>query len=396
MAIRPLTISSFTLSNALGLGNQATLSGLKDGRSGLRACDLEDVELQTWIGRVDGLESMRLPENLAAYDCRNNRLSLLALQQDNFLDSVSRAVSRYGAERVGVFVGTSTSGIAETEQAYLHQSAEGQLRGGYDADKTHNIFSCAEFPRAVMDLKGPALAISTACSSSAKVFAAAHRYISAGLCDAAVVGGVDTLCMTTLYGFNSLDLISPEPCRPWDARRQGINIGEAAGFALLERAGAENEGPLLLGYGESSDAYHMSTPHPEGKGAALAMQQALERAGIGADEIDYINLHGTATPANDQAEDIAVVDAFGKQVPCSSTKGFIGHTLGAAGITEAIISLLCLEAGFIPQNLQTKEPDPELAVNLVLCPQQQPLNKVMTNSFGFGGNNCSLVLGRGQ
>jgi 3-oxoacyl-[acyl-carrier-protein] synthase-1 len=396
MAIRPLTISSFTLSNALGLGNQATRSGLMDGRSGLRPCDLDDVDLQTWIGRVDGLEALALPEALAAYDCRNNRLALLALQQDNFLQSVSQAVSRYGAERVGIFIGTSTSGIAETEQAYLHQSAEGQLRGGYDADKTHNIFSCAEFPRAVMDLKGPALAISTACSSSAKVFAAAHRYIDAGLCDAAVVGGVDTLCMTTLYGFNSLDLISPEPCRPWDARRQGINIGEAAGFALLEKAEAESEGPLLLGYGESSDAYHMSTPHPEGKGASLAMQQALERAGLGADEIDYINLHGTATPANDLAEDLAVVDAFGKKVPCSSTKGFIGHTLGAAGITEAIISLLCLEAGFIPQNLQTEEPDPELAVNLVLSTQQQPLNKVMTNSFGFGGNNCSLVLGRGQ
>jgi 3-oxoacyl-[acyl-carrier-protein] synthase-1 len=396
MAITPLTISNFTLSNALGVGNQATRSGLRDGRSGLRPCDLDDVDLQTWIGRVDDLESLKLPEKLTAYDCRNNRLALLALQQDDFLESVSRAVSRHGAERVGIFVGTSTSGIAETEQAYLHQSAEGQLRGGYDAEKTHNIFSCAEFPRTVMHLKGPALAISTACSSSAKVFAAAHRYISAGLCDAAVVGGVDTLCMTTLYGFNSLDLISPEPCRPWDANRQGINIGEAAGFALLERAEAEGDTPLLLGYGESSDAYHMSTPHPQGKGAALAMQQALERAGVGADEIDYINLHGTATPANDQAEDIAVVDTFGRQVPCSSTKGFIGHTLGAAGITEAIISLLCLEGGFIPQNLQTQEPDAELSVNLALSTQLQPLNKVMTNSFGFGGNNCSLILGRAE
>jgi 3-oxoacyl-[acyl-carrier-protein] synthase-1 len=396
MAITPLTISSFTLSNALGVGNEATRAGLMDGRSGLRPCDLDDVELKTWIGRVDGLEAMPLPESLSPYDCRNNRLALLALQQDSFLQSVSRAVSRYGAERVGIFVGTSTSGIAETEQAYLHQSADGQLRGGYDAAKTHNIFSCAEFPRRVMHLKGPALAISTACSSSAKVFAAAQRYISAGLCDAAVVGGVDTLCMTTLYGFNSLDLISPEPCRPWDANRQGINIGEAAGFALLERPEAKSDGLLLLGYGESSDAYHMSTPHPEGKGAALAMQQALERAGVSADEIDYINLHGTATPANDQAEDIAVVDAFGTQVPCSSTKGFVGHTLGAAGITEAIISLLCLEGGFIPQSLQTQEPDPELAVNLALSTQQQPLNRVMTNSFGFGGNNCSLILGRAQ
>jgi 3-oxoacyl-[acyl-carrier-protein] synthase I len=394
MSITPLTISSFTLSNALGLGNDATRKGLMDGSSGLRPCDLDDVDLKTWIGRVDDLESMALPDRHAAYDCRNNRLALLALQQDGFLEAVSQARARYGAERIGIFVGTSTSGIAETEQAYLQQSANGQLRGGYDAQKTHNIFSCAAFPRAMMNLQGPALAISTACSSSAKVFAAAHRYIAAGLCDAAVVGGIDTLCMTTLYGFNSLDLISPEPCRPWDAKRQGINIGEAAGFALLEKPEDDADGPLLTGYGESSDAYHMSTPHPEGKGAALAMQQALDRAGITAGEIDYINLHGTATQANDLAEDIAIVNTFGKQVACSSTKGFIGHTLGAAGITEAIISLLCLESGFIPQNLMLQDPDPALVANLARSTRQQRLNRIMTNSFGFGGNNCSLIFAR--
>ncbi|MCU7844751.1 MAG: beta-ketoacyl-[acyl-carrier-protein] synthase family protein [Candidatus Thiodiazotropha sp. (ex Monitilora ramsayi)] len=392
----PLTISGFTLTNALGQGNDATLSALQAGRSGLRHCDLDDIDLKTWIGRVEGIESTDLPDAFIDYDCRNNRLAYLALQQDNFLESVVRAISDYGADRIGIFMGTSTSGIAMTENAYLQQDSNGHLRGDYNPDKTHNVFSCTSFPRTLLGLRGPALAISTACSSSAKVFATAHRYISAGLCDAAVVGGVDSLCMTTLYGFSSLDLISTSPCRPWDVDRQGINIGEAAGFALLERTDAAPSGPRLLGYGESSDAYHMSTPHPEGSGAALAMRQALERSGITSKEIDYINLHGTATPANDLAEDMAVVACFGEQVSCSSTKGFIGHTLGAAGVTEAIISLLCLESGLIPQNLQTEKPDPALHANLSLATERRALNFTMTNSFGFGGNNCSLVFGQSQ
>ncbi|MCU7853078.1 MAG: beta-ketoacyl-[acyl-carrier-protein] synthase family protein [Candidatus Thiodiazotropha sp. (ex Monitilora ramsayi)] len=391
----PLTISSYTLTNALGRGNNASHVALLEGRSGLRPCDLEDVGLKTWIGRVDGLEAIVLPENLSTYDCRNNRLAYLALQQDDFSESVGRAISQYGVERIGIFIGTSTSGIATTEQAYLHKNpTTGQLRADYEPEKTHNVFSSASFPRAFLGLRGPALAISTACSSSAKVFATAHRYIEAGLCDAAVVGGVDSLCMTTLYGFNSLDLISEAPCRPWDIDRQGINIGEAAGFALLEKADAAPTGPRLLGYGESSDAYHMSTPHPQGAGAVLAMQQALDRAGVTPDDIDYINLHGTATRANDLAEDKAVVQCFGNRVSCSSTKGFIGHTLGAAGITEAIISLLCLNSDLVPPNLQTENPDPELYANVTLTAEQRKLNHALTNSFGFGGNNCSLLFGR--
>ncbi|MCU7827503.1 MAG: beta-ketoacyl-[acyl-carrier-protein] synthase family protein [Candidatus Thiodiazotropha sp. (ex Myrtea sp. 'scaly one' KF741663)] len=391
----PLTISSYTLTNALGRGNNASHSALFEGRSGLRPCDLEDVGLKTWIGRVDGLEAIALPENLSAYDCRNNRLAYLALQQDGFSESVDKAISQYSAERIGIFIGTSTSGIATTEQAYLHKNpTTGQLRADYEPEKTHNVFSSTSFPRAFLGLRGPALAISTACSSSAKVFAAAHRYIESGLCDAAVVGGVDSLCMTTLYGFNSLDLISEAPCRPWDIERQGINIGEAAGFALLEKTDAASTGPRLLGYGESSDAYHMSTPHPQGAGAVLAMQQALDRAGVTPDDIDYINLHGTATRANDLAEDKAVVQCFGNRVSCSSTKGFLGHTLGAAGITEAIISLLCLNSELIPKNLQTENPDPELHANVTLTTERRKLNYALTNSFGFGGNNCSLLFGR--
>ena len=394
MAITPLSISSYTLSNALGLGVKASLEALQQGRSGLRPCDLDAVELKTWIGRIEGVEDQRLPKDFADYECRNNRLAYLAIQQDGFLDSIRQAIARYGAERIGVFIGTSTSGIAATEQAYQRGApAAGRLQTGHVSAKTHNIFSAAMFIRELLALRGPALAISTACSSSAKVFAAANRYLSMGLCDAALVGGVDSLCMTTLYGFRSLDLISEEPCRPWDMDRRGINIGEAAGFALLQAEEHGSTAPRLIGYGESSDAYHMSTPHPEGAGALLAMQQALERAGLTPSDLDYINLHGTATRANDQAEDFAVSKLFGHTVPCSSTKGFVGHTLGAAGISEAIFSLLSIEHGFIPQTLHTNNIDPELHINLLLKPEHRPLRHVLTNSFGFGGNNCSLLFG---
>lgn len=394
MAITPLTISSYTLSNALGHGLEASLKALREGRSGLRPCDLETVDLQTWIGRVVGIEEQPLPSRLAAFDCRNNRLSYLALQQDGFLEAVQRAATRHGAGRIGVFIGTSTSGIATTEQAFQKgDPAAGRLHTGHVSAKTHNIFSSATFIRELLELEGPALAISTACSSSAKVFAAAHRYISMGLCDAALVGGVDSLCMTTLYGFRSLDLISQEPCRPWDVERRGINIGEAAGFALLQAEGGESNGPRLIGYGESSDAYHMSSPHPQGAGALLAMQQALDRAGLTPQDIDYINLHGTATRANDLAEDFAISKLFGDNVRCSSTKGFTGHTLGAAGISEAVFSLLAIEHALIPQSLHTTRIDPELHANLVLAPEHHPLQHVLSNSFGFGGNNCSLLFG---
>jgi len=188
-------------------------------------------------------------------------------------------------------------------------------------------------------------------------------------------------------------LLSREPCRPCDAARDGISIGEAAGFVLLERADSGAGRIVLLGYGESSDGYHMSAPHPEGVGVHLAITQALSRAGLAPDAIDYINLHGTATPANDRAEDAALHRIFGAAVPCSSTKGWTGHTLGAAGVIEAIISALCLEHSWLPGTLNTRTLDPSLKSRIVLSGEQQPLRHVLSNSFGFGGNNCTLVLG---
>ena len=208
-----------------------------------------------------------------------------------------------------------------------------------------------------------------------------------------MVGGVDSLCLTTLYGFNALGLASTALCRPWAAGRDGLNIGEGAGFVLLERAEPGDERVLLLGYGESSDAYHMTAAHPEGAGAALAMQQALARADLAPEQVDYINLHGTATPLNDAAEDRAVLRVFGPDTPCSSTKGWTGHTLGAAAITEAVLVHLCLEHGFIPGTLNTRQRDPTLGAGIVLDNQDRPLRTALSNSFGFGGTNCSLLFG---
>ena len=258
---------------------------------------------------------------------------------------------------------------------------------------THNPASVQNYIQYSLGLDGAGLTISTACSSSAKVFATAHRYLETGLCDAAIVGGVDSLCLSTLYGFNSLQLISPDPCRPWDADRKGINIGEAAGFMLLERFSESNDGIKFKGYGESSDAYHMSTPHPEGIGSKSAMTSALMRSGLEVTDIGYVNLHGTATPSNDYAEAQALYNMF-SSVPCSSTKGITGHTLGAAGITEAIICSLVLEHDLVPANVHLRNPDPELPIEVLQTTIDLSVDNVMSNSFGFGGSNCSLVFGR--
>ncbi len=395
MAIKPLAIAACTLTNALGPGIAASLDALLRGESGLRPCDFEDVVLNTWIGRVAGLEEEPLRGEFAPFDCRNNRLARLGLEQDGFGAAVRQARDRYGPDRIGVFVGTSTSGIGATEQAYRQRDLiTRSLPATFDYRHTHNVFSVADFTRRWLGLTGAAFAISTACSSSAKAFASAWRQMRAGFCDAAVVGGVDSLCLTTLYGFNALGLASTRPCRPWDVERDGLSVGEAAGFALLEWAEPGDDRVLLLGYGESSDAWHMTAAHPEGAGAALAMQQALARAEVLPAQVDYINLHGTATPLNDAAEDRAVVRVFGSDTPCSSTKGWTGHTLGAAGITEAIFVSLCLEQGLIPGTLNTRQRDPKLGAGLVLETRESPLRLALSNSFGFGGTNCSLLFGR--
>lgn len=391
---RALTLTAFTTVNCLGRGIGPLLAALRSRSGGLRYCDYEDARLDTYIGRVDNLEDEPVIDRLADFDCRNNRLAQLTLQQDAFEAHVREAAEKYGANRIAVILGTSTAGIRETERGYaLRENSAADLPAGYNYRTTQNVFSLADFVRDYLELRGPAAVIATACSSSAKVFASAQRWIQAGLCDAALVGGVDSLCLTTLYGFSSLQLVSSSPCRPCDPERDGISIGEAGGFALIEATSAEPGQISLLGTGESSDGYHMSSPHPDGKGAALAMRSALQCAGLRPEQIDYINLHGTASWVNDSAENKAVHQIFSSATPCSSTKGWTGHTLGAAGIVEAIISALCLQNELIPGCLNSAAIDPAFQINARLENQSAHLKYVMSNSIGFGGNNCSLIFG---
>lgn len=343
--MRPILVSAFTAATCVGRGVDSLRRALALGASGLERRPFETCDLDTYVGAIPGLDEQRLPAAVERFDCRNNRAAEAAIREDDFERAVAHAVARYGASRVGVFLGTSTSGILQAELAYRRRDpADGALPGDFDFRRTHNTFSVVDYVRTRLGLEGPAAAISTACSSSAKAFASAARYVEAGLVDAAVVGGVDTLCLTTLYGFNSLQLLSAQPCRPYDAQRDGISIGEAAALVLLERAEGERDGRAwLTGTGESCDAYHMSAPHPEGAGARMAMEAALRSAGIAPGDIDYVNLHGTGTPSNDAAEDKAIDAVFGRNVSCSSTKGMTGHTLGAAGALEAIVCLLAME-----------------------------------------------------
>jgi 3-oxoacyl-[acyl-carrier-protein] synthase-1 len=393
----PLLLARFTAVSAIGCGLAETLRALDEERSGLKPCAFETVDVETHLGEVPGVDATALPESLRAFDCRNNRLAQLALMQDDFAAAVGRSAQKWGRRRVGVFLGTSTSGMLQTELAYRNRDpVSGGLPMDYNYAATHNSFSVADFVRQALQLEGPAAVVCTACSSSAKVFASAQRMISAGMIDAAVVGGVDSLCLTTLYGFHSLQLTSRTPCRPYDIARDGISIGEAAAFVLLERAPSlpPDAAIMLLGAGESSDAYHMSSPHPEGLGARASIQQALHAANLAPGDIDYVNLHGTATPSNDSAEDLAVTSVFGTRTACSSTKGATGHTLGAAGALEAVICALAIQHGLMPGGLNTTQVDPKLNLHYLCENRRAPIRRVLSNSFGFGGANCSLIFGR--
>jgi 3-oxoacyl-[acyl-carrier-protein] synthase-1 len=394
----PIAIRRYTATTALGHGRDAQLNAVRERRGGLRRNDFGgDERLDCWIGRVDGLETEGLPDALAQWECRNNRLAWLALRQDGMLDAVREARERFGADRVALVIGTSTSSIGASEEAYarLEEAPDGQRAFPKDLQRpmVHTPHSLGDFVRHATGLAGPCVTVATACSSSAKVFAQAARLIHAGLADAALVGGVDTLCGSVLFGFNSLGLVSQEKCKPFDATRDGLSLGEAGGFALLERTDASHAGLTLRGYGESSDAHHMSHPHPEGLGARLAMGDALRRAGLQPGDIGYLNLHGTATPANDTIEAQAVAAMFPETLHASSTKGWTGHTLGAAGIVESVFAMLALEHGVLPGILNSSEHDPACGPQIRFDNQGRAVRYAMNNSFGFGGNNCSLVFG---
>lgn len=391
----PLAVTAYTATSALGSGLDAHFQALLQQRSGLRPNDFSDTPLACWIGRVDGVEAVALPHEHAQWDCRNNRLAWLGLNQDDFLSQVHAARDRYGATRIALLLGTSTASIGATEEGYRRLEENQRLPADLGRPAIHNPHSLTAFVAAALGLAGPCLTLSTACSSSAKVFASAERLIRLGVVDAAIVGGVDSLCDSVMFGFNALELVSPEPCRPFDAARRGISIGEAAGFALLERVDAHPDTSLhLLGCGESSDAHHMSTPDPSGKGAELALRDVLDRTGIAVEQVDYINLHGTASQKNDAMEASLVARLFPASTRVSSTKGLTGHTLGASGIIEAIITLLALHEGLVPGNACVTSPDPACSAHFAWRNESRPLHVALSHSFGFGGSNACLAFAR--
>ena len=328
------------------------------------------------------------------WNSRNNQFALAALKQIEA--DVNDVIARFGAHRIGVVIGTSTSSIAECEVDIREWVRTKKITSEYEYS-LQEMGATAQFVAKILGTKGPCYGVSTACSSGAKSLAAARRLIRSGVCDAVIAGGVDTLCQLTVQGFSSLEAVSHEVCNPFSRNRNGINIGEGAALFLVT---SEPKGVELLGIGEGSDAYHISAPDPSGSGAVRTMKLALEDAGIKAEEVDYANLHGTATKLNDRMEAIAMNTIFDHDILCSSTKPFIGHTLGAAGAIEAGICYLTLESDedyFLPIQLWDGERDSDLPeINLVSAEDKltSPLNYVLSNSFAFGGNNISLILGR--
>jgi 3-oxoacyl-[acyl-carrier-protein] synthase-1 len=383
-------LNALGIINALGTGVEPVRTGLLAGATaGMLRHGGPVAGKILRVGTVSA-ELAPLAPAFAAYDSRNNRLLAAALAQ--IRPQVDAALSRYGTGRVGVVLGTSTSGIREGEAALDALARGGEMPPAYDY-RQQEISSPSEYLRRALGLTGPAWTVSTACTSSAKAFSAARRLIRTGLCDAVLVGGADSVCGLTLNGFSALESVSAGLCNPFSKNRDGINIGEGAALFLMTR----EPGPVaLLGIGESSDAYHISGPDPEGKGAELALRQALAQAGT--QSVDYLNLHGTATVLNDAMESQVVQRVLGSETPCSSTKPLVGHTLGAAGATEAAFCWMLLThsgAPALPPHVWDGVPDPALG-RIHLCGSGYApgaCRTVASNSFAFGGNNACLVLG---
>lgn len=386
-------LSEFSLVNALGNNNKDIQKNMFEGvRTGLVEREGLLNEGRLFVGEVNA-ELPSLSTKKPYFNTRNNQLAKLALfALENEINDVKSSTPTH---RIGVIVGTSTSGIAEGEQAIVEKNASGEFSKNYDY-RMQEMFNLAEFISEELSIDGPAYTISTACSSSAKAFITAKELIHAGIIDAAIVGGVDSLCGMTVNGFTALDSTSTGLCQPSSANRNGINLGEAAALCVLRK----DKGHIkLLGCGESSDAHHMSAPHPEGEGAISAMQQTLAEANLNASDVDYINLHGTATKKNDSMEAIAVDKVFGTQTPCSSVKGMIGHTLGAAGATEIGLCWLMLQAEntlYIPHCWDESKDEelPNIALTTVGQNKGSAFTRCLSNSFAFGGNNVSVLIGK--
>lgn len=379
-------VTAMGLSCALGDGVDAVWKAVLAGRPQVTEPPFA-LPFKTVCGQVSG-PLAALPDPYRAYDTRLTRLAQRALEQVR--PELLRARARLGRDRIGVIVGTSTGGLDATELAYRAYRTTGRHDGGFTLRRSHAFDALGVWLRDLLELGGPTYTVSTACTSSAKALASARRLMRSGACDAVLVAGVDALCETTLRGFQGLSVLSEQPARPFSSLRDGIHIGEAAAFLLLENDG---DGPAYLrGVGESSDAHSMSAPHPRGLGAALAMRGALQDAGLGAEDIDYVNAHGTGTPQNDTAEGIALHAVFGHGLAVSSTKGLTGHTLGACGALEAAFAVLSIVHGQLPGSAGALPLDPTIPVSVLTGSVKRPVRHAMSNALAFGGNNISLLL----
>jgi 3-oxoacyl-[acyl-carrier-protein] synthase-1 len=390
-SMQSCSISAYTLTCAAGAGMAAIRDSITGSTSGLSNAPWPGCDFPTWLGRVPELD--RSPALAPRWDSRNNRLAKLGLENDDFIERVEDAMRRFGSDRCGVIIGTSTSSIGRTEEGYRSLNHNHRFQPEFLQPEVHNPHSTAAFIADMLEIGGPAMTVSTACSSSARVFGSAARWLACGIVDAVLVGGVDSLCLSVIYGFHSLQLVSSSPCRPFDHDRDGISLGEAAGFALVTRDRISDLPISLLGYGESLDAYHMSSAHPEGLGARIAMQAAVDRSGLSFDQINYLNLHATGTRANDSVEGKICAELFGDATLISGTKGWTGHTLGAAGISEIVISIDAMQTGLIPGTLNLINPDQAIQLPILTQNVESEIATVMSNSFGFGGNNCSVIFG---
>lgn len=390
-------LSALGIINALGHNKDTVLSNLLSGRApGMHAHTGEVSGREIWAGHAD-YPLPPTPKNLVQFDCRNNQLLLAAAEQ--IAPEIAAAIAAFGATRIGVVIGSSTSGIAEGEQALAEKMQSDAWPAHYHY-RQQEIGSPALFLAHYLQLGSVAMTVSTACSSSAKVFNSARQLLALDLCDAVICGGSDSLCQLTLHGFSALESVSSARCEPFAEKRDGITIGEGAALFLMQKSQPQTGDIVLAGVGESADAHHISAPHPEGTGAEAAIRAALADAQCAASDIAYLNLHGTATPLNDAMESAAVHRVFGSDTPCSSTKPLTGHTLGAAGATEAGLCWLLLSAmnhqRTLPAQLNKLSPDPALAPIAILRTKQTLPKKsslfALSNSFAFGGSNASVIL----
>jgi 3-oxoacyl-[acyl-carrier-protein] synthase-1 len=377
-------IAAYVAANALGTSGAETLDGVARGETALRALP----GFPTSTGAMSDVLPM-LPAPVAGWDTRIARIAWLSVAP--LAPAVTRSIRRFGAERVAIVVGSSTGGIFETERAFAVHARGGSVPEDYSLERRHSFYAVTEMLAEATGAKGPKYVISVACASSAKALGAAQRLIAADVVDAALVVGVDTACQMTLRGFAGLRILSATPCRPFDVRRDGISLGEGGASLLVER---EGEGRLhLLSVGETSDAHHMTAPHPDGIGAISAMRGALQMAGLSPKDIGYVNAHGTGTPLNDQVESDALLSVVGSTIPVSSSKGLMGHLLGAAGSTEAVVTIDALTRGVLPANVGCTQRDPRVGIDLIEQPRVVRVRRALSNSFGFGGSNASVALG---